>query len=315
MSEIKFVTLNLQRLDLGSLTGICTETIDVATPIVITLAQPLLQVKLERMTGNVTILNSLMNRSRNNPLTIQLKEIDGEIGVLYSELKRTIKTAEKSSNQMKSAAANLLLQTFKPFWAVTSQALTSQSAQLEELFSRVNASPEMRNALVVLDLIIVWEELISKNIAFNQIYDRRLEEDAAATAPSASSMKTTVVKDYEEFSKAVELTLSAFPSPKLELLFNAMNELRKKYTHKRPLKFDAEHLFVEPVAAQKYTGAAITPLTKAFYRTGEDSVELLFATDYTLTYKNNIRVGQATVILHGKGRYSGTYMVTFYIEL
>jgi hypothetical protein len=128
-------------------------------------------------------------------------------------------------------------------------------------------------------------------------------------------MKPVVTKDFEDFSTAIELTLSALPSPQLELLFNEMNELRKKYAAKRPLKLDAAHIFVEPVPAHKYIGRAITPLTKAFYKSGDDMTELQFGTDYTLTYKNNIVIGQATIVIHGKGKYSGNYIVQFTIEL
>jgi hypothetical protein len=314
MAIWRFIILYVKSMTLGNISGLCTETVDVSKTIVLELGNPLLQVRLEKLTGSVITLNSRINRSRSNPLTIQLKEIDGKIDGLFAELKRMIKAGEKSISQPKSNAANLLLQTFKPFWDVTSQPMVSQSSQLEELFLRVNADQEMLNALAVLDLNIAWGELINTNTNFNQIYDLRLEEDAAAAGPSASSIKTTVVKDYEDYCKAIEVTLSSLPTPKLELLFNEINELRKKYVPKRPLKFDAEHVSVEPVTAQKFTGKAITPLTKAFYKTGTETIDLLFGTDYSLSYKNNVNVGQATITLRGKGKYSGNYVVTFYIE-
>ena len=37
--------------------------------------------------------------------------------------------------------------------------------------------------------------------------------------------------------------------------------------------------------------------------------------DYTLTYKNNINVGTATVIIKGKGTYSGSLKLNFKIQL
>jgi hypothetical protein len=314
MVNWKFIFLRVQSMTLGNISGLCTETVDASKTIILELGDPLLQVKFEKLTGSVITLNSRINRVRSNPLTIQLKDIDMKIDTLFAELKRTIKAGEKSSSQSKSNAASLLMLTFKPFWNVTTKPMASQSSQLEALFSRVNADQDMLNALATLDINSTWEELINTNILFNQIYDKRLEEDAAATAPSASSGKTEVVKDYEDFCKAIEVTLSALPSPKLELLFNEINELRKKYVPRRPLKLDAEHVSVEPVAAQKFTGKAITPLTKAIYKTGTETIDLLFGTDYTLTYKNNIQMGQATITLHGKGKYSGNYIVTFYIE-
>jgi hypothetical protein len=314
MATWKFIILYVKSMTLGNISGLCTETVDASKTIILELGDPLLQVKFDKLTESVITLNSRINRTRGNPLTIQLKEVDLKIETLFAEVKRTIKAGEKSSSQSKSNAAGLLLQTFKPFWDVTTQPMASQSAQLEVLFSRVNADQDMLNALAALDINGAWDELINTNVVFNQIYDKRLEEDAAATAPSASSGKIEVVKDYEDFCRAIEVTLSGLPSPKLELLFNEINELRKKYVPRRPLKFDAEHVSVEPIAAQKFTGKAITPLTKAVYTTGTETFDLLFGTDYTLTYKNNTKVGQATITLRGKGKYSGNYIVTFYIE-
>ena len=50
----------------------------------------------------------------------------------------------------------------------------------------------------------------------------------------------------------------------------------------------------------KYTGEALTPTLK------ED-------TDYTVTYKNNVKAGKATVIVKGKGYFKGTIKKTFTI--
>jgi hypothetical protein len=42
-------------------------------------------------------------------------------------------------------------------------------------------------------------------------------------------------------------------------------------------------------------------------------LELVFAKDFTLTYKGNDRVGTATISIHGKGAYKGVKVVTFNI--
>jgi hypothetical protein len=77
---------------------------------------------------------------------------------------------------------------------------------------------------------------------------------------------------------------------------------------------EGEHTVIEPIATQQYTEKAVTPLPKAYYREeGKPTVELVFAKDFSLTYKNNINVGTAEVTLHGKGAYKGQKTVTFNI--
>ena len=66
---------------------------------------------------------------------------------------------------------------------------------------------------------------------------------------------------------------------------------------------------VETIPDQKYTGQAITP--EVIAKLGK--YELEEGVDYTLSYKNNVKQGTATVILTGKGYFTGTKSVTFKI--
>jgi hypothetical protein len=89
-----------------------------------------------------------------------------------------------------------------------------------------------------------------------------------------------------------------------------MDELRKKYAALSVAKIDIKKAVTEPIATQKYTGKAITPLPEVYY----EGKELTFANDYSLTYHNNIEVGEATIIMHGKGRFNGQHERKFNIE-
>ena len=72
-------------------------------------------------------------------------------------------------------------------------------------------------------------------------------------------------------------------------------------------------LTVTGIVDKSYTGRAITqsPTIKAKVR--GKTVTLKNGTDYTVSYKNNTAPGTATVIITGKGKYTGTKNVTFKI--
>ena len=70
-----------------------------------------------------------------------------------------------------------------------------------------------------------------------------------------------------------------------------------------------EEYLVEYIPEQTYTASAIKP--KPIVRDGD--VLLLEGTDYTLSYKNNIKVGTAQVIVKGKGNYTKTMNIEFEI--
>jgi hypothetical protein len=75
-----------------------------------------------------------------------------------------------------------------------------------------------------------------------------------------------------------------------------------------------DHCVIEPIDTQKYTEKAVIPIPKAYWREdGKPTVELVFAKDFSVTYKNNVNVGTAEVTLHGTGDYKGQKTVTFNI--
>ncbi|MDE7132696.1 MAG: hypothetical protein K2O65_12995, partial [Lachnospiraceae bacterium] len=62
-----------------------------------------------------------------------------------------------------------------------------------------------------------------------------------------------------------------------------------------------------------YTGKAIKPTVKVY-----DGETLLTNKSYSVSYKNNTKVGEASVIIKGKGNYTGSYTMAFnigYVDL
>ena len=77
-----------------------------------------------------------------------------------------------------------------------------------------------------------------------------------------------------------------------------------------PLPTNMHDVTVTAIPVQMYTGKAVTPIPEA--RFGE--TPLTFAKDFSVTYKNNEAPGEAIVILHGKGHYTGITDRRFIIE-
>ncbi|MCL2153365.1 MAG: InlB B-repeat-containing protein [Oscillospiraceae bacterium] len=77
---------------------------------------------------------------------------------------------------------------------------------------------------------------------------------------------------------------------------------------KKPLTAD----MISSIADHTYTGAAITPTPAV-----TDAAALIQASDYTWSYSNNIKAGQATAIITATagGNYSGSASTTFNITL
>ena len=69
-------------------------------------------------------------------------------------------------------------------------------------------------------------------------------------------------------------------------------------------------LEISEISAKCYTGAEIRPEFTVTYQ----GAALSQSTDYTVTWRNNVKVGTATVVLTGIGDYFGMKEITFVIE-
>lgn len=68
-------------------------------------------------------------------------------------------------------------------------------------------------------------------------------------------------------------------------------------------------IWVKEIPAQVYTGKALKPEVQVY----DDAKLLTLKKDYTVSYKNNTKKGQADVIIKGKGNYAETITAHFEI--
>jgi hypothetical protein len=75
-------------------------------------------------------------------------------------------------------------------------------------------------------------------------------------------------------------------------------------------EIDIRETSISEIATQVYTGKAVIPVITV----KDDSAVLVQNTDYTVTYKNNVNAGTATVTIAGLGKYTGEVTKTFLIK-
>jgi hypothetical protein len=308
----KFVTLHVQHLRLENLSGLCSETVGLATPYTAALGV-LGGVRLQNLTTITHTLTSLLDQERSSILTPEIAAEDRKCDALFAETKRTVATAVKSSLPEKAEAGRILMELLKPFWDINKDPMLSQVTQIKILEERFSPMPIPAHAAQVLGIDGVMEQMFRTSDHLLALYNARLDESAHREKPSATSVKNEAVVSYDIFCDTVENTLSAIPTEALQLLFNAMNDVRRKYIVHLPTKLDPAHTSVAPMDVQTYTGHPVTPLPRVFYQNGKETVELVLGKDFTVTYRNNVEVGEAKIIIHGKGKYTGSHETTFYI--
>jgi hypothetical protein len=161
----------------------------------------------------------------------------------------------------------------------------------------------------------VFANLFQANGQVFTLWNTRANEDAAKAGPSASSLRGNLDRSYDGFCDIVVRTVALQPSQALSNLFTVMNEIRIKYSRSLPARLTGSNTTVEAIPAQTFTGSPVTPIPRVFFIAADgETVELQFSVDFFVTYRDNVEVGEARVIIHGKGKYCGSHYSTFHIE-
>ena len=168
----------------------------------------------------------------------------------------------------------------------------------------------MQQAAQTLGIDALFTVLAPQNSELLNLYNQRLAEYAAET-PAASVIRDAVAEDYNAVCDIIVRAVNTDPVQEtLVVLFNETDNIRKKYSALLPSKINLADAVTEPIPSQIYTGKAITPIPVLYY----EGKELVFTVDFSLSYKNNVEVGEATVTMHGKGKFNGRNIRKFNIE-
>ena len=152
-----------------------------------------------------------------------------------------------------------------------------------------------------------------------KINEKRITIPAGKTLTYNGEEQTGVdSKDEYKFSGTIKATNAGTYSATATLIDTANTKWSDETTEAKTIswKINAKKLSgnvtVSDVEDKTYTGSAITPEVEV-KDTARNTV-LTKNTDYTISYKNNVNAGTATITITGKGNYTGTVEKTFKIN-
>ena len=152
------------------------------------------------------------------------------------------------------------------------------------------------------------ESLFSISIESNFVY---IGDNAFAETPMRDIyFSGTKAAWYEDISKSLWNVEESRKGLESTIIHCSDSDI--KYTK----KYSIEDRYVEPLNDMVYTGKALTQkiLVHANTYYSPDSGWLKEGVHFSTTYKNNTKVGTATVTIKGKGKYEGTITKTFKIN-
>lgn len=239
-----------------------------------------------------------------------VKKARKEYDALTKEQKAIV-DAEKTNNSGKITAAEAALIVLKDQAAVDKVVAILDSVEplmLDSLKAIVTAREEYGS------LTQEQKELFNNMKALQRLenYEKAYEvlrKISEINTPITAGSKAAI----EEARKAYDL-LDAAQKKLLELHYKTLVKAEADYkaiTEVKVEETDISKASVSAIPVQNFTGKALTP---GFTVTMAGKV-LVKDRDYTVAYKNNVKIGTATVTITGKLAYKGTLTKTFTITV
>ena len=223
-----FYPLYVSKLSVADLYSLSKGTIDYSLPVKETMSD-LMKAALTKLETSNGIMGTALSKQMKSGLTPVLQSMNVKRKDSFAEVKRNITTDCKSSNERTKAAASTLKLFMEPYWYISRKAMNTVSAVLTEMFVKYHAEENLQTHATTIGIADIMNTLETTNSEFIQMYHARDNEVASNDGPTASGMKTEVIRDYENFCTIIEKGLSYLPNRSIDDLFFLMDELRKRY--------------------------------------------------------------------------------------
>jgi len=279
-------------------------------PVVLTLLALLYDPFVALLAQEGTLVDALKTSS----LTERLANLDRLIDRLLTGINNVVQSGLHHFDPDKVAAANRVYLRMKAFGNIKSKSYEGESAALGILIASLRTQYAADITLLGLD---DWlDQLEAAHLAFDVAFNERNTEWSDRPEAKLKDVRRQIDAIYHQMVDRINAaSLLDIVGNYIELVSRLNKEIEYFNNHPpHPAKKSISLVTVAEIPTQWFTGNPIIYIPKVFYtEEGKPTVELFFDRDFTATYKNNTKVGTATLTIHGKGAYTGTKAITFNI--
>jgi hypothetical protein len=258
---------------------------------------------------------SLIDIEYKSPFTEPITNTDHRMDNAVLAIHGVVDVNLRHFDPLKVAAAKLILDRLRSFGKIGDKPYKEELMAVQILVADLYV--KYKNEIDLLALTPWVNELEAAEKLMTQLMDERFAEWAARSKENIIDVHRDTESDYRKMIPIFEADVNNNGDAKCGPFIAKLNEKIKYYNehaHHPAAKKDVKHADVAPVAVQDYTGVEVTPLPEVFFvEEGQPTKKLRFTVDYYLTYSDNINVGDAEIIIHGKGGYKGKKTITFNI--
>jgi hypothetical protein len=259
----------------------------------------------------------LVDAARTSDYTQKIVEADQHVDRDLMGLREAIMSATHHFDLDIADAAKSLYNRMKAFGSISKKSYEEETAAVNILL--VDLQGKYAQSVTAIGADAWVTDLAAAERIFEQLLALRNKEAAGKPQERQKDVRREIDVVYHQLTERIDANaVIAEPGTYDEFidLLNVEITYFNEHTHRHAKKdlSVGDHTVVEPIPTQTYTEKPIAVIPKVYYREDEkQTVELVFAVDFSVTYKNNKDIGTADLIIHGKGKYKGQKTVTFNI--
>jgi hypothetical protein len=258
---------------------------------------------------------------RKSTLTAKIEEADHAMDAALTALRTTIRGMRTFSVVAIADTATHVYTMLMDYGHVNIKPYEEQIGNIESILRQITEGGDYYDAVNALKKVasIVGGMIVDLNNTFNTFRNLLSQRDKRSLKKPERTflpVRRDIEAVYHKIAVIINAGIVMKTSPAFVDFVNELNpeiERLNAEFHRARTRLTPAHTSVEPVPMQSYTGMPITPLPRVFFQTEKETLELELGKDFSLTYRNNTEVGEARLIVHGKGAYIGTHETSFYI--
>jgi hypothetical protein len=274
--------------------------------------------------GKVTQEEHIYNWVRRSEYTAKKAGADNERDRLYTGITSLVRTQLKHFDPAIRNSAQHVHHLLGNYGDLRHAGYDAETAAIDSVVRQLN-SPAYSLAVQALGIASWIAELANKNALFKSYADNMAQEqiDKPHITFRQSRRKTDEAfrRILNRITSLIELNgpdAYAVLAEELNIQTNHYNILVHERYGRLHVKTDIKLANIAPIEVQRYTGKPVyvipaVSIIKVARDGSETVVELIFSEDFTVTYKNNVHPGTATLYVKGTGKYTGKIITTFNI--
>ncbi|MDR1340913.1 MAG: DUF6261 family protein [Prevotellaceae bacterium] len=252
-----------------------------------------------------------VDMQKSSDYTQRIADADHRDDRLITGIRDTVSAALHHFDPAVVAAAQSLSLRLKTFGQFQAKSYEEEAAAIDILIGDLRL-PEYSSKVTLLGLDPWVNELAEAVADFEELLKKRNIEQSVKPKERLRNIRNKIEPLYRDMVGHINSAATLDTAGTYTVFIDRLNtQITYFNDHNRhPAPKNIRTAKVDAIPVQKFTGKAITPIPKVYL----GDVELVFAKDFTLIYKNNVEKGVAEMGIVGKGNYAGKKIVTFNIS-